>query len=227
MNDGSRAKREPAVSGDYVVLLHGLGRTRLSMAIPRQRLRSAGFEAVSVPYPSRRKSIPELGRLVAAELNETLRDRRRKVHFLTHSLGGIVLRSLLSEERPTWCLGSVVMLAPPNQGSSLADRFAENLLFRVTTGPAGRQLGAGPDGIPGRLGPADYEVGIIAGNKAGSPWAFLMTGESDGTLTLDETALEGMTDFLVVPRGHTFIMNDPEVIDQAIHFFRNGRFARR
>ncbi len=215
-----------AADRDYVVLLHGLGRTHLSMAFPRLRLRYAGFEVVSIQYPSRRKPIPELARMVGADLQRRIADRRKRVHFLTHSLGGIVLRTLLSQERPAMRLGRVVMLAPPNQGSHLAERFANNPLFRATMGPAGRQLGAGPTDLPSQLGPADFEVGVIAGNKAASPWAFLMSRESDGTVSIDEAAVEGMADFLIVPRGHTFIMNDPAVIAQAIHFFRNGRFAR-
>jgi len=213
-------------SADYVVLLHGLGRTRLSMTVPQLLLQHAGFEALSIDYPSRKKPIPELADLVAEKLEARIRDRDRRVHFLTHSLGGIVLRTLLSEGRPPDLqLGHVVMLAPPNQGSRLAERFADRLLFRVATGPAGQQLRAGPGGLAGELAPPDYAVGVIAGSKAVGPWAFLVRGDSDGTVSVDETTLEGMTDFLVVPRAHTFIMNDPAVIYQAIHFFRHGKFA--
>jgi hypothetical protein len=210
---------------DYVVLLHGLGRTALSMVVPQLLLRSAGFTPVNIQYPSRREPIPALARRVAADLERRIPDRERPVHFLTHSMGGIVLRTLLAQGRPGFRLGSVVMLAPPNKGSHLAQKLASNLLFRAATGPAGQQLGTGPDSVPTRLGPADYQVGIIAGDSATAPWALLSEGPSDGTVRIDETALEGMADFLVVPRGHTFIMNDPAVVEQAIHFFRHGKFA--
>ena len=211
---------------EYVVLLHGLIRSPISMSVPMRRLRSAGFEVINLKYPSRRKPIPELARIVSRELEQRIPDSQTPVHFLTHSLGGIVLRAILSGDPPKINLGNVVMLAPPNQGSRLAERLGDNFLFRTTTGPAGQQLRKGPDSVPARLGPADYCVGVIAGNRAASPWFFLVPGESDGTVRVDEVALEGMADFLVVPRGHTFIMNDAAVIDQAIHFFRNGKFER-
>ena len=118
------------------------------------------------------------------------------------------------------------MLAPPNQGSQLANRLGDSQLFRAATGPAGQQLRAGPDSVAARLGPVDYMVGVIAGNKVINPLSRLLAGESDGKVTLEEARLEGMADFLTVPRGHTFIMNDPRVIDQTIHFFRKGKFAR-
>jgi len=211
---------------DYVVLLHGLGRTHLSMTVPRLLLRRAGFRPIAIRYPSRREPIDALARRVGAELDRRIVERETTVHFLTHSLGGIVLRSLLSQRRMPFPLGSVVMLAPPNQGSRLAERLGDHALFRLATGPAGQQLRGGPQSLPARLGPADCAVGVIAGNRAASPWAFLVERESDGTVEVDEAALEGMADFLVVPHGHTFVMNDPAVIDQAIHFFRHRRFYR-
>ena len=214
------------MSRDYVVLLHGLGRTRLSMLIPQQRLKSAGFDVINIQYSSRSKPIEQLAEAVHSELCRRIEDPQRRVHFLTHSLGGLVVRALLARHEFDVNLGNVVMLAPPNQGSQLANRFGDSPLFRATTGPAGQQLRAGPGGVISKLGPVDYIVGVISGNKAISPLSRLLSGDSDGKVTLEETRLEGMADFLTVPRGHTFIMNDPRVIDQAIHFFRNGKFAR-
>ena len=211
---------------DYVVLLHGLGRTRLSMVIPQWRLQSAGFDVINIQYPSRSKPIERLAESILAALGRKIRDRTRRVHFLTHSLGGIVVRALLARDDLDINLGNVVMLAPPNQGSQIADRFGDIQLYRATTGPAGQQLRAGPDGIASQLGPVDYVVGVIAGNKSINPLSRLLDRENDGKVTLGEARLDGMADFLTVPRGHTFIMNDPKVIDQTIHFFRDGRFAR-
>lgn len=214
------------MSKDYVVLLHGLGRTRLSMLIPQQRLKSAGFEVINIQYSSRSNPIEQLAEAVHSELCRRIEDPQRRAHFLTHSLGGLVVRALLARYEFDVNLGNVVMLAPPNQGSQLANRFGDSQLFRATTGLAGQQLRAGSGGVISKLGPVDYIVGVISGNKAISPLSRLLSGDSDGKVTLEETRLEGMADFLTVPRGHTFIMNDPRVIDQAIHFFRNGKFAR-
>ena len=211
---------------DYVVLLHGLGRTRLSMAIPQLRLKSAGFDVINIQYSSRSKPIEQLAETVHSELGGKIENHSRRVHFLTHSLGGIVVRALLARHESDARLGNVVMLAPPNQGSQLANRFGDSQLFRAATGPAGQQLRAGPGSVASGLGPVDYIVGVIAGNKAIRPLSRLLDSESDGKITLEESRLEGMADFLTVPRGHTFIMNDPKVIDQAIHFFHNGKFSR-
>ncbi len=212
--------------GDYVVLLHGLGRTRLSMAIPQLRLKSAGFEVINLRYPSRSKPIEQLAEVVRSELGCKIEDKSRTVHFLTHSLGGIVVRALLSGREIDGNLGRVVMLAPPSQGSQLANRFGDSQLFRALTGPAGQQLRAGPGSGVSKMGPVDYVVGVVAGHKSTNLFSRLLNNEGDGKVTLEETRLEGMADFLTVPRGHTFIMNDPKVIDQAIHFFRKGRFSR-
>ena len=224
--DHQTSQMKRSSSQDYVVLLHGLGRTRLSMAIPQLRLKSAGFDVINIHYPSRSKPIEQLAAAVHSELGRKIEDHARRVHFLTHSLGGIVVRALLSRHKLHANLGQVVMLAPPNQGSQLANRLGDSQLFRAATGPAGQQLRAGTDSVAARLGPVDYIVGVIAGNKVINPLSRLLNSESDGKVTLEEARLEGMADFLTVPRGHTFIMNDPRVIDQAIHFFRNGKFAR-
>ena len=217
-----QSEKGRGTNGDSVVLLHGLGRTPWSFLLTRRRLAAAGFRAVGIRYPSRRRPIEDLARVVAARL-PAVSDGR--LHFLTHSLGGIIVRQLLGQARPE-NLGRVVMLCPPNQGSRLAERLRPNPLFRFATGPAGQQLGAANEGPIADLGPVDFETGIITGVRRANPLRRLIRGESDGKVAVDEAKVDGMADFLVVPCGHTFIMNDPTVMDQAIHFFRHGRFAR-
>ena len=211
---------------ECVVLLHGLGRTRFSMNRARKRLESSGFRVINVQYRSRSRPIDALAADVCERLGRELPADCARVHFLTHSMGGIVLRGILAGDGAPANLGHVVMLAPPNRGSLVADRLGDNRLFRTLLGPAGQQLRAGANSVPPSLGPADYVLGVIAGNRPSMPWARLIEGDNDGTVAVSETRLEGMTDFLVVPCGHTFMMNDPGVLDQAIRFFRTGRFAR-
>jgi hypothetical protein len=103
---------------------------------------------------------------------------------------------------------------------------SDGRLYRLATGPAGEQLGLGADQLSCLLGPVDFELGVITGSRGLNPLRFVIQGPSNGRLAVEEAMVEGMTDLLVVRRGHTFIMNDPRVIDQAIHFFRHGRFAR-
>lgn len=208
-------------SGDVVVLLHGLGRTSLSLLVPSFLLRRAGYAPVGIHYPSRSGSLEEL----AGHVREHLPARGEgDVHFLTHSMGGLVVRALLREARPD-NLGRVVMLAPPNQGSQLVGRLRDLELFRSVMGPAAQQLGGGPEGIAELLGPVDFDLGVITGDRTrANPLARLIRGPSDGKVAVDEARVEGMSDFLVVHRGHTFIMNDPEVIRQAVQFFATGSF---
>ncbi len=205
---------------DTVVLLHGLGRTRFSMAIAAGRLRKAGFRANSIGYRSLRRSIEEHAALVSKQLPDVAAG---KLHFLTHSLGGIVLRQLAATNRPA-NLGRVVMLGPPNRGSRAAGKFRDWILFRSIFGPTGQQLVDDPEAPPNRLGPVDFELGVIAGNRGLTPLSMFLEGENDGVVSVREAMVEGAADFRIVPRGHTFMMNSRGVLDQAIHFYRHGRF---
>lgn len=207
---------------DYVVLVHGLGRTRWSLMVPFLRLRRAGFRPLGITYPSRRYPIQDLARYVADRLPV---DDRVKLHFLTHSLGGLVVRYVLHRLRPPQ-LGRVVMLAPPNQGSQLSARLQHNLIYRLLTGPAGQQLAAGPQAMTDLLGGVDYELGVMIGERRKNWLLPDLPAPHDGKVTHQEAKVTGMKDFLVVPRGHTFIMSDVNVVDQAIHFFRHGTFDR-
>jgi pimeloyl-ACP methyl ester carboxylesterase len=207
-----------------VVLLHGLGRGRPSMLVPQWRLSRAGYRTLNVGYPSRTQSIESSARVVARRLDRWLPPEAGAVHFLTHSMGGIVVRCMLELFPGRFPPGRIVMLAPPNQGSRMARTLRRGRIFRHATGPAGRQLAAG-DSLPfGRPAPPGWSVGVIAGNRSWSPLRSLLPGESDGTVAVDETRLDGMDDFLTVPRGHTFIMNSRRVLTHALRFLERGRF---
>jgi pimeloyl-ACP methyl ester carboxylesterase len=212
----------PMAGTEIVVMLHGLGRTRLSLVKAMRSLRRAGFRPVLLGYPSRRQGIPELAETVAARLPGRAEE---PLHFVTHSMGGILLRWLRDRCRLDR-VGRVVMLGPPNQGSQLAQRLRENRLLRLALGPALLQLGTDESSIPLALGPANFELGVIAGNRPLNPLSRLIRGENDGMVAVEETRVEGMADFLVVHRGHTFIMNDEGVLRQTAEFLRRGRFQR-
>ncbi|MBD3869477.1 MAG: alpha/beta hydrolase [Acidobacteria bacterium] len=205
---------------DTVILLHGLGRTRGSMAWAARRLRREGYRTIRIGYPSLKKPIEELAEHVASRLPDPGDGR---LHFLTHSLGGIVLRCLVALNRPEK-LGRAVMLSPPNRGSAAATRLTNLPLYQWIIGPAGQQLGNDGDAVPVRLGPVDFEVGVIAGNRALTPLSLFLPGANDGVVTVEETRVEGTADFRVIRRGHTFIMNSSEVLEQAAHFYRTGKF---
>jgi len=141
-------------------------------------------------------------------------------------MGGLLVRYYLST-RTLPDLARVVMLAPPNQGSEVADALREKEWFRHLNGPAGAQLGTGPDGIAASLGPVAYPVGVIAGSEVAfyDGWlAGRIPGENDGKVSVQRTRVEGMSDFRVLPVTHTFIVSDDEAIAQTLSFLRQGRF---
>ena len=185
-----------------------------------------GFCVVNVDYPSRKYPVEQLAEYVGRRIHQSCTDENKKVHFVTHSLGGIVLRYYLKENQlPN--LGRVVMLSPPNQGSELVDIFRGNVLFKIAGGPAGAQLGTEPTSVPNMLGAVDFEVGIITGNGSLNPiFSRLIPGADDGRVSVERSRVEGMADLMIVPRHHSFIMNSSEVIEQASYFLENGHFRK-
>lgn len=210
-------------AADCVVLLHGLARSDGSMEEMAERLREVGFEVVNHDYPSTEYPIEKLSRSAIREAISKCPDGS-KVNFVTHSLGGILVRYYL-EYHELDNLGRVVMLGPPNKGSQVVDAMAEIPGFELLNGPAGLQLGTDPSSLPNRLGAADFEVGIIAGTSSiNLILSQLLPNPDDGKVSVESTKLEGMSDHITVPVSHPFLMKDEEVIRQTIHFLRFGEF---
>jgi pimeloyl-ACP methyl ester carboxylesterase len=196
---------------DLVVLVHGLGRTKLSMLSLEWALEEAGYDVLNWGYSSVTLRMPELG----AELAERVRQELaatpgRRVHWVGHSMGGILIRWALVNH-PKLRGGRVVMLAPPNQGSASADRYANAFGWLLRPLPDLRTDSAS---AVRRLGSAGgVEIGVIA-------------GASDGKVSVAETRLPGAADHIVIPGWHTFLMAQPAVQRQVVQFLQNGRFAR-
>lgn len=213
-----------ATQGARVVLLHGLARTASSMAPLAKRLETAGFETHNLDYPSTDHTPEELVQWLDQALDRCCAKGDRPLHFVTHSLGGILVRAQLERDRHAH-LGRVVLIAPPNKGSEIIDSVGDNPVFEAILGPTATELGTEPDSFPNSIGQPDYELGIIAGSESLNPVGSAMLPEpNDGAVSMERTKLEGAADFILVEANHTFIMQEEEVARQVIHFFRSGRF---
>jgi len=189
-------------------------------------LRSNGYPVLNVDYPSTRISLEPLVEHINQQVIDFNQDPQRKIHFVGYSLGGLMVRGLINRHRPT-NLGRVVQLAPPNQGSEVADFWKNNFLFQWIFGPAGQDLGAKEKSFSRILGPVDFELGVIAGNRTWDPISSAMIqGPNDGKVSVESTQVPGLTDHLVIPATHTFIIYNREAWNQTIHFLESGKFNR-
>lgn len=213
---------------ECVILLHALGHNAHSMNPIASQLAKSHYLIVSHSYPSNRKPIQILAEEnVTAFVQECQQHNASKIHFVTHSLGGIILRAYLQNHRIE-NLGRVVMLAPPNHGSQLADLLKNNFLFRLITGSAGQELTTSQTSLPNVLNPSiPGQLGIIAGNFSLSPvMNYLCHEENDGKVTVSSTKMQQMKDFLILPVGHTFMTYNRLVIKEVAHFLKTGQFDR-
>lgn len=210
---------------EEVVLLHGLGRRASSMELLASRLRDAGFVVHNLAYSSRQGDPATLLAELSVKI-EACCAHAERLHFVGHSLGGILARAHIARSRPQG-LGRVIMLSSPNQGSEIVDALGETWLFQAIMGPTSRHLGTSPDSLPNQLPPPDYELGVIAATASINPLgSWLIPGDDDGMVSVCRMQLEGMVDFMTVDRTHAFIMRGPEVAEQIVIFLRTGQFGR-
>lgn len=220
-----RAKRERGLAAPgrhLVVLLHGMGRSPWLFRDMERDLRAAGYDAVAVSYPSLTRDIAGHAEQIEALLESA--EGVARVSFVTHSLGGLVVREVLNREgawRDRLVLGRVVMIAPPNQGSELAESLAALPPYHWIGGPSASEIAAGPPFAPL---PATVEVAVIAGgSEGGRGFNPLLSQNNDGVVTVAETRLPGARDRMTVNALHTVIASQPETIAATRKFLETGR----
>lgn len=213
------------MSPEYVVLLHGLARTSNSMHGLETFFSGHGYRVVNIDYPSREYQLSELARLVRKEITSKTSDAA-KVHVVTHSMGGIVLRCIQGYD-PLPNMGRAVMLSPPNHGSEVVDKLGGTWFFEYINGPAGKQLATDKDGLCRKLGKVTFELGVITGDRSIN-WinSLMIPGRDDGKVSVESAKIENMADFLVVHVSHPFIMNNKEVMLQCLNFLQKGKFKK-
>ncbi len=214
-----------APRGETVVLLHGLGRSGGSMKKMALELEGDGYRVINHDYPSTTAPIDKSAADAFIALAPQIKNEKT-VHFVTHSMGGIILRQHL-EHHTIPNLGRTVMLAPPSRGSEVPDKLGGIFLFTWLNGPAGSQLGTGSDSLPLRLGAPTFELGIIAGDRSVNPiLSMLIPGSDDGKVSLARVKPAAMTDYTQVHATHTFMAKNMTVIAQTKNFLEHGAFRK-
>lgn len=211
-----------------VILLHGLARSPASMKTLELALQRDGYRVCNIGYPSRELPLESIAQEhVGPQVLACIGSADHPVHFVTHSMGGIVVRQLAASGALR-NIRRVVMLAPPNHGSEIIDELQDRRLLDLVDMPAADQLGTSADAPPRRLGPPIFEAGIIAGTRTMNPWLSLrIPGPDDGKVSVASAKLEGARDFLILPVSHVFIMQHGLAIEQTLHFLRHGHFAEQ
>ncbi|WP_223578931.1 alpha/beta fold hydrolase [Kangiella taiwanensis] len=212
---------------EAVILIHGMGRSRRSMKKLERYLRHKGYVTYNRSYPS---TVANVERSAVHYINSALanisRDEISKIHFVTHSLGGLLVRYYLTHHKIKQ-VGRIVMLAPPNNGSEVAERYRDHFWYRWMTGAPGQQLHKNDNPLLNKLRPLEAEVGVIAGTRSSDPWFnHVFKGEHDGKVSVNDTKLSEMKDLITVDHGHTFIMNKRKVKRHIVNFLAHGDFYR-
>lgn len=212
----------PAMSGQAVILIHGIGRSSKSFSSMADALAEDGYTVIGFDYPSTRVSIPDSAEYLHSVLASL--ENIDSIDVVGHSMGGLLLRAYIMQyQEPRF--RRAVMLGVPNKGAQIADFLKRNPLFKAVMGPAGQQLVTGKDGLIGKLPTPNFEFGVLAGGKSASRgYNPLLPGDNDSTVTVASTRLSGASDFILLPVIHSFLMTDKSAIAATRNYLKTGQF---
>lgn len=211
---------------DGIVILHGIFRTKRSMASMARFLEHNGYAVLNLAYPSTKHPLEELADIIHPHIDAFTQSISEKLHFVGYSMGGLLIRAYLCKYKPRH-LGRVVMLGTPNRGSEVADFMKDKKLYRWLYGAAGQQLVTNQNDFVYSLGQVDYELGVIAGNRSIDPVSSYIIGKpNDGKVSIDSTKIQGMCDHIVVPATHTFFPSNKAAQRQTLTFLQKGCFQQ-
>ena len=207
------------------MLIHGLGRSNTAMSHLAEQLEDAGYQVYRVGYSSFATTPEEMIAEVTRQINDCCDDPERRIHFVGHSLGGLMIRAYLEDYTPQQ-LGNTVLVGTPNRGTQVADRYQDNCFIKFLM-PAALALGTHDLSLPNQLAAPYYPVGVIAGVKQGDNNEDYLPGLDDGLVPVESTKLDGMTDFVQLEIGHSMMRYDAEVAAQIVTFLQQGKFAQK
>jgi pimeloyl-ACP methyl ester carboxylesterase len=221
------------LEGKVVLVLHGLGRTRVSNEDMVEFLReNSKYTVLSMGYASTRAEVAAHARSLARVI-EHLGSGVTEINFVAHSLGNIVIRHYLADHtdlhngrRPDLRIKRIVMVGPPNNGARMAEMFGQNAVFERFVGRSGRAIARQWEDLKKNLAVPQTEFGVIAGGRGNDDgYNPLLPGDDDFVLGIDETKLKGARDFIVIKSMHAVLMSDTDVQTAALRFLEHGYFV--
>ena len=222
LDEIKREQKLQRMTGNGVMLIHGITRSSKSMSAFREPLRKAGFHVFPFDYPSTRVEIPESADYLRQVIDSL--EGIETLHIVAHSMGGLVTRAYMSQQSDPR-IKRFVMIGSPNSGAELADIMSDkaNFVFKPLLGPAGQQLVTDSGGLIARLPTPTCDFAVIAGGRGGKGFNPLIPGDDDGIVSVASTRLPGASDFLQVGSVHLRLLKSPEAISSAIRFLETGK----
>lgn len=210
----------PKMSGHVVIMLHGIVRSSKSMSRMQKSLGEAGFVPVPFDYPSTQANLDKCSEFLDSVIRSL--DGVKEISFVTHSMGGLVVRNWLKEHKDKR-VRRLVMIGTPNKGAEMADKLRDWKIYKLILGPAGQQLFSGDGSDASKLPIPKFEFAVIAGARGTAEgYNPLIPGDDDGTVAVKSAFLEGATDSELFPVLHSFLPVNPDVVKSTARFLKTG-----